>query len=384
MIACLCLQPLYNQPSDTQVYHENIRKYATFKAKLIALIKRRNQEKQAREKWLSESYDTLMKQWLKKLEKRDANPTKKAKEQKLREFFEKQFPELRKQREDKERLSRAGQRIRSDADLEEIMDGLQEQELEDKKMRSYAVIPPILIDPRHRRHIFINNNGLMDDPMAEYKERQEVAVWTDPEKEIFRDKFLLHPKNFGLISTYLERKSVADCVQYYYLSKKTENYKQLLRKHVKKRTRALVKAQQQAAAAAAAAQQQQQQQMAAGAGQKTKDTDEPPTPVALNPPADAAAAGDSAINAVKERDEEPADPVGVHQCYLCKVSLPDSTKSTTVTKADSELYRIPLQDITFTTRICHSCKFNHKSNSNQVICPVASCKTPRMKVSDCR
>jgi len=39
------------------------------------------------------------------------------------------FPELRKQREDKERFNRVGARIKSEADLEEIMDGLQEQEV---------------------------------------------------------------------------------------------------------------------------------------------------------------------------------------------------------------------------------------------------------------
>ena len=42
--------------------------------------------------------------WLKKLEKKETNPTKKQKDVKLREYFEKQFPELRKQREDKERF----------------------------------------------------------------------------------------------------------------------------------------------------------------------------------------------------------------------------------------------------------------------------------------
>ena len=57
-----------------------------------------------------------------------------------------------------------------------------------------------------------------------------MNVWTDPEKEIFKEKFLLHSKNFGQIAQFLERKSVSDCVQYYYLSKKTENYKQLMKR----------------------------------------------------------------------------------------------------------------------------------------------------------
>ena len=54
---------------------------------------------------------------------------RKARDLKNREVFEKVFPELRKQREDKERFSRSGGRVRSEADLEEIMDGLQEQEV---------------------------------------------------------------------------------------------------------------------------------------------------------------------------------------------------------------------------------------------------------------
>lgn len=58
------------------------------------------------------------------------NSTKrKLKEAKNREFFEKIFPKLRKQREDRERFNRVGARVKSDADLEEIMDGLQEQEV---------------------------------------------------------------------------------------------------------------------------------------------------------------------------------------------------------------------------------------------------------------
>ena len=38
-------------------------------------------------------------------------------------------------------------------------------------MRSYAVIPPMMLDSFERRHFFNNNNGLIEDPMSEYKER---------------------------------------------------------------------------------------------------------------------------------------------------------------------------------------------------------------------
>ena len=231
--------PLYNQPSDTVIYHENMRKFKLIKDKLIEKLREKSNEKSQREGYLTKTYDNLMKEWLKKLESKSNDNKSKAKDNKMREFFEKQFPELKKAREDKERLSRAGQRIgaRSEADIEDIMDTLQEAELEDKKMRSYAVIPPIIHDCRQKKYLFVNTNGKIEDPLTEYKDRSLIAKisWTDEEKETFREKYILYPKNFGLISTYLERKSVCDCVQYYYLSKKSENYRNLLRKHAKKR-----------------------------------------------------------------------------------------------------------------------------------------------------
>ena len=120
------------------MYHDNKEKFVKFKGLLQQHFKRKLKRKQEREKYLTETYDQMMQDWLHKLELKDTNPTKKNKDNKLREFFEKQFPELKKAREDKERLSRAGQRVRSDADLEDIMDGIQEQELEDKKIRADA------------------------------------------------------------------------------------------------------------------------------------------------------------------------------------------------------------------------------------------------------
>lgn len=73
-------------------------------------------------------------------------------------------------------------------------------------MRSYAVVPPMMLDARQRKLRYINNNSLIEDPMAEYKERQYLNVWTPAERQIFKEKYLQHPKNFSLIAQYLERK----------------------------------------------------------------------------------------------------------------------------------------------------------------------------------
>ena len=96
----------------------------------------------------------------------------------------------------------------------------------EKQMRQLAVIPPMLFDAEQQRIKFINMNGLMDDPMKVYKDRQVMNMWSEQERDTFREKFMQHPKNFGLIASFLERKTVAECVLFYYLTKEKDTFRE--------------------------------------------------------------------------------------------------------------------------------------------------------------
>uniref|UniRef100_A0A182QH87 N-CoR GPS2-interacting domain-containing protein n=1 Tax=Anopheles farauti TaxID=69004 RepID=A0A182QH87_9DIPT len=119
--------PLYNQPSDAEVCREVQERHRMFKQRLLVHFRKIKTERAEKQCAITERYAQLSQEWIKRVDKLEASAKRKAKEAKNREFFEKVFPELRKQREDKERFNRVGSRIKSEADLEEIMDGLQEQ-----------------------------------------------------------------------------------------------------------------------------------------------------------------------------------------------------------------------------------------------------------------
>uniref|UniRef100_A0AAX7TQC4 Nuclear receptor corepressor 2 n=1 Tax=Astatotilapia calliptera TaxID=8154 RepID=A0AAX7TQC4_ASTCA len=268
------IQPLYNQPSDTKQYHENIKINQAMRKKLILYFKRRNHARKQWEQKFCQRYDQLMEAWEKKVERIENNPRRRAKESKVREYYEKQFPEIRKQRELQERMqSRVGQRgggltssaARSEHEVSEIIDGISEHENTEKQMRQLAVIPPMLFDAEQQRIKFINMNGLMGDPMKVYKDRQVMNMWSDQEKDTFREKFIQHPKNFSLIASFLERKTVAECVLFYYLTKKNENYKNIVRRNYRRRGRSQHGQQQQ---------QQQQQQQVNRNSQEDKEKEE--------------------------------------------------------------------------------------------------------------
>lgn len=237
-------KPLYNQPSDLQCYHDNLKKAPAIKAKLVKYFQLRKQAKEIKNRQLCKEYKTLKQAWLIKMERHENNPKRKHKEAKLREFYEKVFPEIKKQREQTERFTRMGSRsnwgivARSEAEFNEIVDNLNEQEANERHMRTLAVEPPPMLDERERRVKFVNRNGLVRDPLGIINERKHKNIWSEKERHIFKDKFIHNPKDFDLISSFLPTKSVADCILFYYQTKKKEHYKQLSRRHnLKKRRR---------------------------------------------------------------------------------------------------------------------------------------------------
>lgn len=119
--------PLYNQPSDAEVCRKIYEKHLTFRSSLLLHLRKIKSERAQRSQELSDNYARLSVEWLKRVEKVESSAKRKARESRNRELFEKVFVELRKQREDKERFNRVGSRVKSEADFEVIVDGLQEQ-----------------------------------------------------------------------------------------------------------------------------------------------------------------------------------------------------------------------------------------------------------------
>ena len=75
------------------------------KKRLIQYFKRQIILKKQKEKQMIDKYDSLHMVWQKKCDKFENSSKKKQKDAKYREVFEKIFPELKKQREEKERIA---------------------------------------------------------------------------------------------------------------------------------------------------------------------------------------------------------------------------------------------------------------------------------------
>ena len=202
------------------------------KKHLKEFFKKRHELSTHRTKYQSDRYDRVYREWQKSIEKEEKISSNKDLTT-YREIFEKTFPELRKTREDKEKK----QTNPTDSSAAEPAVSLnsnsleQEHELEEEKLRKSSIVPPILYDQWQRKHQYFNHNGLIKRDASEfYKERIKMPYWSLEEKQIFIEKFTQCPKNFGYISSFLENKTTEQCVQFYYMTKKSENYKNLLRK----------------------------------------------------------------------------------------------------------------------------------------------------------
>ncbi|XP_041456607.1 nuclear receptor corepressor 1-like isoform X4 [Lytechinus variegatus] len=360
--------PMYNQPSDSPQYQENIKTNMEMKRRLILYFRKQNQARKTREGFMCQRYGQLMEAWEKKMERLENNPKRRAKDAKAREFFEKQFPEIRKQREQQERFSRAGTRsnwgniARSDAELAEIVDGLNEQEANEKHIRSLAVIPPMLYNMEQRKVKFVNRNGLVEDAMNEHKTRIHMNLWTDEEKDIFREKYLQHPKNFLLIASYLERKDISDCVLYYYQTKKNENYKQQLRKSQAKRRRGFP--------------QKNSGNVRGNQDDDDKDNDKDEDS-SNNRSGDKGGGEDKDGGSSQNGSAAAGSESSPNNCSLCKNPLDTYSLSRPVNRTNCDLFGMNEGDLKPDMRVCSRCRFRSIRRSR---CPVLTCKTPRKRV----
>ena len=96
-------------------------------------------------------------------------------------------------------------------------------------MKTLVKIPALLTDKRELNRKFIDNNRLVEDPVGEYLTSQITNPWSEEEQQIFVQKFKLFPKQFGVIATFLENKSIEDVIKYYFQNKIRLNLKNIIK-----------------------------------------------------------------------------------------------------------------------------------------------------------
>lgn len=93
-----------------------------------------------------------------------------------------------------------------------------------KEWLNLAAIPPPMKTKQEREFVFLDDNGYVEDPLAEekdyYSKEAELGRWNSYEVETFKQKYHIYPKNFRKISEFLPNKTVGDCINFYYHNKK--------------------------------------------------------------------------------------------------------------------------------------------------------------------
>ncbi|KAJ7517145.1 hypothetical protein O6H91_21G012000 [Diphasiastrum complanatum] len=108
----------------------------------------------------------------------------------------------------------------------------------DEHVRPFLRMPAMVLDDKERVfRKFLSKNGLVEDPLSLEQERETMNPWTSEERQIFLDKFAAFNKNFSKIASYLQHKTTADCVVFYYRNHKSEDFEKIRRRHQLKKRR---------------------------------------------------------------------------------------------------------------------------------------------------
>ncbi|KAG1339115.1 hypothetical protein COCNU_04G014210 [Cocos nucifera] len=96
-----------------------------------------------------------------------------------------------------------------------------------KLYRNNLKMPALILDEERKQTKFITHNGLIEDPICFEKERAILNPWTQEEKEIFMELLATFGKDFTKISSSLNHKTTADCIEFYYKNHKSESFKEV-------------------------------------------------------------------------------------------------------------------------------------------------------------
>lgn len=97
-----------------------------------------------------------------------------------------------------------------------------------KVFRSTLKMPSLILDQKEKMiSRFLCSNGLVEDPLSYEKERAMVNPWTSEEKDIFMEKFAAFGKDFRKIASFLDHKTTADCIEFYYKNHKSECFEKI-------------------------------------------------------------------------------------------------------------------------------------------------------------
>ncbi|XP_057798987.1 uncharacterized protein LOC131014870 [Salvia miltiorrhiza] len=91
-----------------------------------------------------------------------------------------------------------------------------------KPYRNTLKMPALILDKHVKMSRFISNNGLVEDPCTVEKERSIMNPWAAEETEIFIEKLAAFGKDFMKIASFLDHKTVADCIEFYYKNHKSK------------------------------------------------------------------------------------------------------------------------------------------------------------------
>ncbi|KAL5230154.1 hypothetical protein ABZP36_028930 [Zizania latifolia] len=101
-------------------------------------------------------------------------------------------------------------------------------EFQVKHCRNYLKMPALIVDEKEKVDArFVSKNGLVEDPVLVEKERAFISPWTQEEKEVFMEKLATFGKDFSKISSFLQHKTTADCIEFYYKHHKSDSFREV-------------------------------------------------------------------------------------------------------------------------------------------------------------